>query len=421
MEIKRQYKSVDDIPFRNGLYWISLKPSLSTTGKPQNKPFKTPTAALKWYREQIRIAIGLEEENFEALKKKLKKSGITFKELLDTAVKNRENSLTLGEYRIPNEKNIRHRSRSRHSDAVIKVGEDIIKLLGEDKLIANVTEQDIQEFLDNPNWNKVSKNTKLRQLKSFFKFAVKKKYFGKNGLPWKDLEWEDEDKDIEFVSLECAENLFFYLLTEIDIKDPMRVCLTLNFFCGLGEDEVRRGKFKDIYIPEVGSPTLTVNGQKTDHRKRKIVLPQNVFEMLEPYRDKFSDINGEGSDEWFFPPAPLAEEQEDNPTLRSRWNKARRKISKNPDLIIATEWPRWPNSLARHSTGTYYYNLDGYSLADTKEFMGHEEDSKVTKKRYASLRVNSDQAKAYYEIGKHAWLRNKLQGVTSERNETRMA
>ena len=119
--------------------------------------------------------------------------------------------------------------------------------------------------------------------------------------------------------------------------------------------------------------------------------------------------------------ASLAEGQEDNSTLRSHWNSVRRKISKNPDLIIATEWPRWPNSLARHSTGSYYYNLDEYSLAYTKEFMGHEEDSKVTKKRYASLKVNSDQAKAYYEIGKHAWLRNKLQGVTSAQNETWMA
>ena len=53
--------------------------------------------------------------------------------------------------------------------------------------------------------------------------------------------------------------------------------------------------------------------------------------------------------------------------------------------------------------------------------MGHDEDSKVKKKRYASLKVNSDQSKAYFEIGKHALLRNKLQGVTSERNETRMA
>ena len=46
---------------------------------------------------------------------------------------------------------------------------------------------------------------------------------------------------------------------------------------------------------------------------------------------------------------------------------------------------------------------------------------RLKKKRYASLKVNSDQSKAYFEIGKHALLRNKLQGVTSERNETPMA
>ena len=296
------YTKIEDIPFYKGKYWIHIKPSLSPTGKTQNKRFDYPTEALKHYRKLKLRLKKKETESYEEMIKKLNKTSLTFDDLLELAVSTHDSSLTLEEYHSKAVPDIIKRCRNTHSQATIRVGKAFIKTVKPNTLLANLTEKDAEAFLGNKKWNPKSKNTKLIELKSYFKTADKEKYWSVNeGNPFKKITPWTYDKEIEYASLDCVEDLFLYLLTKVDVSNSMRVCLPLHFFVGMGEDEIKRGKFSDIYIPQVGQPTITIHGLKTSYRRRKVKIPYNVMEMLEPFIDKIK----QGSDEPFFPESPL--------------------------------------------------------------------------------------------------------------------
>lgn len=136
--------------------------------------------------------------------------------------------------------------------------------------VASVNAQRIQAWLEASKVADVTYNTKLRYLRSFFSFCVKKKYAKEN--PAIEV---DPKKVTSAVPRLLSPSDLRVILAASD--EAIRPALTLQAFCGVRSAELARVEWKDI-LP---SGVLQIGADKAKTAKRRLTpIPETALRYL---------------------------------------------------------------------------------------------------------------------------------------------
>jgi len=136
--------------------------------------------------------------------------------------------------------------------------------------VASVNAQRIQVWLESSKMADVTYNTKLRYLRSFFSFCVKKKYAKEN--PAIEVDFK---KVVSAVPRLLSPSDLRVILAASD--ESIRPALTLQAFCGVRSAELARAEWKDI----LQSGVLQIGADKAKTAKRRLTpIPSTALRYL---------------------------------------------------------------------------------------------------------------------------------------------
>ena len=136
--------------------------------------------------------------------------------------------------------------------------------------VASVNAQRIQVWLEASKMADVTYNTKLRYLRSFFSFCVKKKYAKENPA----IEVDSKKVTSALPRLLSPSDLRVILAAS---DEAIRPALTLQAFCGVRSAELARVEWKDI----LQSGVLQIGADKAKTAKRRLTpIPSTALRYL---------------------------------------------------------------------------------------------------------------------------------------------
>jgi integrase len=154
-------------------------------------------------------------------------------------------------------------------------------------MVCDISATDLQPILD--SMPESSRDTKMRVLRSFFNFAIRRGWMLPGSNPIARLEFsEKKNKEVETVPVNQVSAMLEHALENELQLVPF---LTLGFFCGIRPDgELQKIEWRDLDLVD-GVITIRPEVSKTK-RRRFPQLSDNATAWLEAYRQRGGTMEG---------------------------------------------------------------------------------------------------------------------------------
>jgi integrase len=156
-----------------------------------------------------------------------------------------------------------------------------------DRLICDVSASDLEPILN--RFPAASRNSKMRNLRSVFNFAIKRDWMLAGASPIARLDFaEILQKEVEVVPVDYVAKVLNQALE----NDPeLLPFLTLGFFCGVRPSgELEKIEWRDI---DLADRVITIRPEVSKtHRRRFPDLSENAIAWIEAYRQRGGGMEG---------------------------------------------------------------------------------------------------------------------------------
>lgn len=241
-----------------------------------------------------------------------------------------------------------------------------------DRSIAEITTEDIKQWLAANNWEGINQRHYLASVRALFNYAIRKKYASINPAEGEGIELvESAASDPSIMSI----NDITQYLNIIDKSYPELLPReAISFFCGLRPEELSRLDWQNVSLT---NKLITVSGEtaKIQGHKRHVEMSDNLIEWLLPYRQETGPV-------WPFS-SPT--------TLHRKRTEAREKAK-----------VELPQNAGRHAFASYHLALQE-NAPKTAELLGHS-DIKLLKTVYRNItdskgkEITKKAGERYFEI-----------------------
>lgn len=211
----------------------------------------------------------------------------------------------------------------------------------------------------------VTRNSQIRTIKTFFKWATNRKHRFLNYNPVHLLEQEAEDMGTpEYLTVLQVEALFDQAIKTDTAMIPF---LAISFFAGIRSSEIIRMEEKDFHIQD---RKINIRKEVAKRKRKGKPLPRFIEGLPDTLWDWLDAVDFKG----------------DCDTIN--YNVRRRAIYEAAGI------EKWPNSAARHTFATHAY-AHFQESGKVKKWTGHRGDDTVFLSHYAGLETQENGTKYF--------------------------